>query len=80
MLSAMVRTRRYLRRRDALFAVLVAINTLAIGSFIEARRRAADEPPTGWRRIDIEALERRIAEGELMRREAEWYRAVEAAR
>ncbi len=35
-----------------------------------------DEQTGGWRRIDIEALTTRINAGDLVRKEAAWYKSV----
>jgi len=68
----------HLRRRDLRFLGVVALNLAAIGAFLATEAGAPDTAVGGWRRIDREALERRIESGELSRKEALWYREVES--
>ncbi len=47
---------------------------LVIALYLEVGLRLADRDGSGWRTLDLDALQRRIETGELKGREAEWYR------
>jgi len=64
---------RHLRGRDLRFLGLVALNLLVIALYLDAGMRLAAQEGSGWRTLDIEALQRRIETGELREREADWY-------
>ncbi len=63
-----------LRKRDWRFALLVAAHALFIAGFVRAQ--LGEAPPTtgGWRRIDVDAVKAKIRAGDLVGREADWYR------
>jgi hypothetical protein len=63
----------HLRQRELRFLGLVALTLLAIGLYLDEGLRQAELEGAGWRRIDLEALQRRIETGELREREADWY-------
>ena len=71
--------RWHVRRRDAPFLALVALTLACIAGFLATESGSPAGPGGGWRRIDREALERRIEAGDLSGREALWYRPVEPA-
>ena len=66
-----------LYRRDLGLIVLVTAHLLCIGGFLRQALQTASEPVGGWRRIDLKALTERIRAGDLVNKEAEWYRSVE---
>ena len=67
----------HLRRRDLRFLGVVALNLVGVAGYLATESGAPDTTVGGWRRIDREALERRIEAGELSRQEALWSRPVE---
>ena len=71
------RRHSHLRQRDLRFLATVAAALACIVGFLLTQ--AGPEVAGGWRRIDREALERRIESGELSGREASWYRVVDPA-
>jgi hypothetical protein len=64
---------RHLRGRELRFLTLVALNLLLIGISLDEGLRLAQRPGTGWRTPDLEVLQRRLNDGSLSRREADWY-------
>jgi len=70
---------RHLRPREFRFLGFVLANLIAIGLFL-ASGQEETAPVGGWRRIDTEALARRLQSGELQMREALWSKPVEAGR
>jgi hypothetical protein len=70
----------HLRRRDLRFLGVVALTLAAIGAFLATESGAPETGVGGWRRIDRAALERRIESGELSRKEAVWWRAIDGPR
>jgi len=67
----------HLRRRDLRFLGVVVLNLACMAGYLATGSGAPDTAVGGWRRIDREALERRIESGELSRQEALWSRPVE---
>jgi hypothetical protein len=51
---------------------LVAANLFCLGGYVMAEREVSEERG-GYREIDIEAVEAKIREGDLVRHEARWY-------
>jgi hypothetical protein len=74
------RRHSHLRRRDLRFLATVAAALACIVGFLLTQAGPEATGGGGWRRIDREALERRIESGELSGREASWYRVVDPAR
>jgi len=68
---------RHLRWREVRLLALVLANLLAIGGFLGAGVRQAQEETGGWRRIDFQAVLARMRTGELSSREAQWYRPAD---
>ena len=64
---------RHWHLRELRFLALVGITLCLIGLRLDAGLRLARQEGSGWRTIDLPALERRIESGELRDREAEWY-------
>jgi hypothetical protein len=69
----MLTATRHWHRRELRFLGLVGITTCLIGLYLNAGLRLARQEGSGWRTIDLPALERRIETGELRDREADWY-------
>jgi hypothetical protein len=65
-----------LRKRDWRFLLLVLAHAVCIVGFVAGG--LGGEPPAtgGWRRVDLEELESRIRAGDLVKREADWYRVL----
>jgi hypothetical protein len=64
---------------DLPLVVLVAANLLAVGGFLGVGPTESAPGSGGWRRVDIEAVARRIEGGDLSPREALWYHPVRAS-
>ena len=62
-----------LQFRELRFLGLIAITVLLIALHLSSGLHLADQEGSGWRKIDLEALQRRIETGELREREADWY-------
>ncbi|MEA3275598.1 MAG: hypothetical protein U9Q81_10000 [Pseudomonadota bacterium] len=60
-------------QRELRFLGLLVITGLIIGLYLSESLRIAGQEGTGWRTIDLEALQQRIETGELSEREADWY-------
>ena len=65
-----------IRKRDWRFIVLVLVHALCIAGFIRSGMEVAPPETGGWRRIDVEAVRAKIREGDLVDREADWYRVL----
>jgi hypothetical protein len=65
-----------IHRHDMPLVVLVAANLLAVAGFLGVGPPEAAPGSGGWRRVDIEAVSRRIQAGDLSAREALWYHAA----
>jgi hypothetical protein len=64
---------RHLHQRDFRFLALIATTVLLIGAHLSGALRTAGQEGSGWRELDLEAVQRRIESGELRDLEAEWY-------
>ena len=69
----MFRQIRYLRPRDLRFLGLVALTGLTIALYLDAGLHLAGQEGSGWRKVDLDAVMRRIDTGELRELEADWY-------
>ncbi|OAD20470.1 secreted protein [Candidatus Thiomargarita nelsonii] len=65
------------QRRDSLFAAFILANLVCIGGFLFSSTETALEQTGGWRRIDLDALTTRINAGDLVDKEADWYRPID---
>ena len=63
----------HLHWRDVRFLGLVGITLLIIALYLSTGLRLAEQGASGWRKLDLESLRRRIETGELRNREADWY-------
>jgi hypothetical protein len=71
----LIQSLRHLHGRELGFLGLVALTALLIGLHLAGSGLGRVElPGGGWRAIDRSALERRIEQGDLRDREAEWFR------
>ena len=69
--------RRYFRHlRDIQLVGLVCVTLVFIGLFLTAQLRQVELEGSGWRRIDVELLRKRVESGDLSDHEAVWYHAV----
>jgi hypothetical protein len=64
---------RHLHRRELRFLAFIAVSVSLIALYLSAGLRLAGDTGSGWRSIDLDALQRRIETGELRDREARWY-------
>ena len=64
--------------RDLRFLAVVLLNLFMISGFLIRGAGDDADPPGGWRRIDLQALQTRIETGELADVEARWYQGVGA--
>ena len=71
---------RHLHHRDLGFIGLVGISLILIASYLVAGYGLIDQQGSGWRRIDLKALQQRIDTGDLRDHEASWYHPAEAGR
>ncbi len=69
----MLTATRHWHLRELKFLGLVGATACLIALYLNAGMRLARQEGSGWRAIDLPALERRIETGELSDREAEWY-------
>ncbi|MEN8216835.1 MAG: hypothetical protein ABFS56_10765 [Pseudomonadota bacterium] len=65
------------QRRDIQFAAFILATLICVGGFLSSGTETTSEQNGGWRRIDIEALTKRINAGDLVNHEAAWYRRHE---
>jgi hypothetical protein len=63
----------HLRERELRFVGSVLLTLVIIALYLDTGLRRTEEGGTGWREVDLEALQRRIETGELRDREADWY-------
>lgn len=70
---------RHLRRRDLRFLTFVLTNLLCVAAFLLAQAQTAEQPPGGWRRIDLQSVMKRIEAGDLQQHEAAWYHPTNEA-
>lgn len=68
---------RHLRGREYRFLALVLMNLACVAGFLSLNLGHAESHPGGWRRIDLQALERRIQAGDLTTHDALWFHALE---
>jgi hypothetical protein len=52
---------------------LVILTGVVVVLYLKSGLRLADREGSGWRALDLDALQQRIETGELRDREAEWY-------
>ncbi len=64
------------RQNTPLFLLLGLLTALTIAGHLWTDRQAETETLGGWRRVDIEMIERQIGSGRLSDREGRWYRKV----
>jgi len=69
----MFRRARHLRRRELGFLGMVASTLVVIALYLSADSLLMDANRSGWRKVDLDTLQRRIESGELSDREADWY-------
>jgi len=72
----MERWLRHVRRREVRFLAFMLANLVCIAGYVASGIGAAPEGTGGWRRIDFQAVESRVDAGDLVRREADWYRPL----
>ncbi len=73
-----IKTLFHLRRmQDLRLVVLIAISLVLIGLHLDEVGQGRSESGSGWRQVDLDALQRRIEAGDLSDREADWYRPAE---
>jgi len=66
--------RRYFRHlRDMQLLGLVGVTLVFIGFFLTAQLQQLEAEGSGWRRIDLELLQKRMQSGDLSDHEAVWY-------
>ncbi len=70
----MERWLKHVRRREVQFLAVILINLFCIAAYVADGFGVRPEGTGGWRRIDIEAVESLIDAGDLVRKEADWYR------
>lgn len=70
----MFRSTRHLRGRELGFLGLIVLTLVLIALYLNAGLRLAESTGAGWRKVDLDVLQRRIDEGDLRDREADWYR------
>jgi hypothetical protein len=69
-------TRARLHGHDLGLAALVALELAAAGAFLWGGAGGEVPGRGGWRRVDVEAVTRRVEAGDLSGREALWYHAA----
>ncbi|MFH1723614.1 MAG: hypothetical protein ABII00_03215 [Elusimicrobiota bacterium] len=72
------RTPRVLRKRDLKFVALCAATLALVGVYVRDSLLVSETAQSGFRKIDFPAVRRMIRKGELVDREAMYYRAAEA--
>ena len=66
--------RRYFRHlRDIQLLGLICVTLVFIGLFLTAQLQQVELEGSGWRRIDVELLQKRVESGDLSDHEAVWY-------
>lgn len=65
-----------LRIRDWRFFLLVLVHAVCIVGFLSGGLDVAPPSTGGWRTVDLKELESRIRAGDLVDREADWYRVL----
>ena len=71
----MQRWLKHVRRRELRFLAFMLANLVCVGGYLASGVGVTPEKG-GWRRIDLDAVEARIEAGELVRKEADWYRPL----
>lgn len=69
--------RIHLHRREFVFLGWIGATLVLIAGYLIGGQALVEQQGSGWRRIDIKALQQRIDSGDLGEREAAWYRPVE---
>jgi len=69
----MIQQVKHLQSRDLRFLGLVAVTGLTIALYLVTGLRLAGQEGSGWRTLDLDALQQRIESGDLGEREADWY-------
>ena len=72
----MERWLKHVRRREVRFLGFMLVNLFCIAAYVAGGFGVRPEGAGGWRRIDIEAVESLIDAGDLVRKEADWYRPL----
>jgi hypothetical protein len=67
-----------LRKRDWRFLVLVLVHVIGIAGFWSGGVGRTAGEAGGWRSIDVDAVKDKIDSGDLVDREADWYRVLPA--
>ena len=61
------------RSRDWRFLAFMALNLAAIGFYLATGSARLEQSGSGWRRIDIERVQKLMDSGELSGQEAQWF-------
>ena len=69
----MIQSVRHIHVRELRFLGAIALTLALIALHLGSSLRLAEFSGTGWRTLDLSALQRRIDSGELSEREASWY-------
>ena len=56
---------------------IIFVFIVCILSFLATHIQWDSQAPTGWRRIDVSVLQQKIQSGDLVKKEALWYRVME---
>ena len=75
----MLKSSRKSERQGLRLSALILASLICIAGFLYERLTLPQPPAGGWRRIDLEAVQRRLDSGELVRQEARWYRREAAS-
>ena len=70
-------SKKILQANNLKFVTLVSANLVCILSFLATHIQWDSQAPTGWRRIDVSVLQQKIQSGDLVKKEALWYRVME---
>lgn len=63
----------HLHLRDWRLLGFIALSLATIGLYLAAGLAQLEQSGSGWRRIDTDAVRKRIDSGELSGREADWF-------
>lgn len=72
----MLLSRIHIHRRELGFLGWIGTTLVLIGGYLLSGQDQVDTQGSGWRRLDLKALQLRIDGGELRDREAIWYRPL----
>ncbi len=72
----MALNRIHLHRRELVFLGWLGATLVLTGGYLISGQGLVDRQGSGWRRIDVRALQQRIDGGDLREQEAAWYRPV----